>query len=233
MTKTLLRLCAVAAMAVAALPLPVPLHAANVTLTGWQFGSGGNVSGNMYAGVAGGFHGTLAGAGVYDAASFDTYCIELAEHFSFGAAPMANYSVINGTNYFGALRADHMARLMTYVADHPGVVDTAAESTSLQLAVWNIVYDNDYSVTVNSSFNDSSLYASYANTLLAGAAATSVVRYEVFALQKAGTQDFLLSALLPRPNEGGSSRVDEPAGAVLTGAALCAMFWLKRRRVRF
>ena len=69
---------------------------------------------------------------------------------------------------------------MINVADHPGEVDTATESTSLQLAIWNIVYDNDndndYSVTVNSSFNDSSLYASDANTLLAGAAATSVVR---------------------------------------------------------
>ncbi len=210
------------------------VQAGNVTLTGWQFGNGGVVNSNLYAGWAGGFTGTLTGFGAYDNPSFSTYCIELAEHFSFSTNAMSNYTVVDGNNYFGNIRANHMARLMTYVAEHPAAVDSANESTSLQLAIWNIVYDDDFNLNVGGAFSDNSSFANYANTLLAGAEATTQSRFNVYALQRAGTQDFLLTARIPQvgDGDGGGGVLSEPLSSALAGVGLLGALWVKRRRAR-
>lgn len=171
--------------------------AAEVTLTGWAYGNGNSVNGNLYSGSAGGFKGTLTGAGAFDSQAFVTYCVELTESFSFSGGPIGTYDVVAGASYFGAEKAAALGKLVTYVNADPTRVDTAAESTSLQLAVWNLVYDRDYSVSVVSSFNDSSGFAPYADQLLRGAAGVSQSLYSVSALQRRGTQDFLLAERVP------------------------------------
>jgi len=212
--------------------------AANVTLTGWTYGSGNKVQatygiGQGYSGAAGGFTGSLTGthAGQFNTQSFNTYCIELTEAFSFGSTPMTQYNLVDGSSYFGsrhgdAAKATALGKLLTYVDANPTLVDSAAESTAMQLAIWNLVYDSDFSVTVAGSFNDASSYRSMANTLLAGAAGVAQSAFTVYALERAGSQDFLLAARSLQP----SSSVPEPTSWGLAALALTAAGWAGGRR---
>lgn len=140
-------------------------HAATVNLSNWTFGSGNNVNTTQpaYAGAAGGFSGTVDGAGLM------TYCVELTQAF-YWSTNYSNYTDQTALAFFGASsdKALKMAKLVSYAFyDSVAHVSNAAQSTSLQLAIWNIVYDNDYSLS-SGSFADTSAYASYANTLLSG-----------------------------------------------------------------
>lgn len=205
----------------AVLTLALGATAAEVTLTGWAYGNGNPVNTNRYSGAAGGFKGTLTNAGAFDSQAFVTYCIELTESFSFSAQPIGRYDIVAGNVYFGAGKAAALAQLVTYVSADPTRVDTAAESTSFQLAVWNLVYDNDYSVSVAGSFNDSSGFAPYADQLLHGAAGVSRSTYSVSALRRAGTQDFLLAEpLLPRDAQ---RELPLPGTPALLASALLAL----------
>ena len=213
-------------------------QAAEVTLTGWAFGNGNNVqttsttsSLGSYSGAAGGFRGSLSGAGVFNTASFLTYCIELEESFSFSNTAMTGYSIVNGSTYFEARRAlnsnrplgasvaERLGQLMSWAQNDATRVDTAAESTALQLAVWNIVYDSDQTLTALSDFRDQSSHATAATQMLQ-ASQNSVNRYDVFALTRAGRQDFLLTSL----------RVPEPGSVALVGVALAGLMLARRRR---
>lgn len=229
-----IRSAAVAALAAASLQV----HAASVTLTGWAFGNGNNVSATGYSGAAGAFKGALSGTGATDTTNFITYCIELSEFFYFSPTPMANYAVVDGASYFQSRRndagiAERLGRLLTFVSQNPTRVDDAAESTSMQLAIWNIVYDSDSTVTGNSSnFRDTSSYGSYANPLLNGARGITTSNFDVFALQRAGSQDFLLATQrVARDGNSSASQVPEPTSLALVAVALAGLGAAGKRRV--
>lgn len=182
-------------------------QAASVTLTGWAYGEGQSVRTSVanahvgsfsYNGQGGAFRGSLTGTDGFDIDEFIAYCIEFTENFSFSSNAMTNYRAVEGSSCFStrlgdAGIAERLGRLMTWVAGDATRVSNAAQSTSLQLAIWNTIYDTDSSLTTRSgSLSDSSGAASYANTLLAGAASVQRSRFQVFALERSGKQDFLL-----------------------------------------
>jgi hypothetical protein len=218
-------------------------QAANVTLTGWAYGSGATVQasgaavpaslGGSYNGWAGAFRGTLAGAGVLDTLNFITWCIELEESFSFGSSAMTGYAVVNAASYFdgkrasqplrpaGAQVAERLGQLITWMNADTTRVDSATEAVAMQLAIWNTVYDSDWSVSTASNFRDSSSHQTLATQMLQAAAGTTN-RYDVFALTKAGKQDFVAY----------TARVPEPGSLALAGLAMLALLGTAAQRGR-
>jgi hypothetical protein len=238
MKSSLLSATFAVALAAASLAAPRSAQAAAVTLTGWAFGGGGSVASqtssasglSSYSGAAGGFAGSLAGTGAFDTTSFITYCIELEESFSFASTAMTGYSLVDGASYFAARRlanplrpegaqvAERLGRLFTWVQADATRVDTAAESTALQLAVWNIVYDSDWSLfNAEGRYSDSSSHAVLANIMMANAAFTPN-QMQVYALTRSGKQDFLVTTL----------RVPSPGTLALVGLGLAAAVALRR-----
>ena len=94
-----------------------------------------------------GFELGLGGFGAaFDSANFETYCVELTQSFYLPSGDMTGYVLMPGASYAEWLHpatANRIGQLITYVNAHPGAVDNAAESTSLQLAIWNSIYDTD------------------------------------------------------------------------------------------
>jgi hypothetical protein len=228
-------------------------QAATVNLSTWAFGSGNGVSVGApnHTGPAGGFKGSVTFAAGGESGfstpltDFITYCVELDQSFSLPSGDMRGYSVVAGASYdlwnssnarnpstgnTAAGTADRLGKLLTYVGSNSGIVDTAAESTSLQLAIWNVIYDSDEVLDTGSFIAGGTpaqkSYNSYANTLLANSA-TFTNTLDVFVLTRDDpkSQDFLLT----RQRLPGQD-IPEPASLALSLLGLAAAGAVSRRR---
>jgi hypothetical protein len=155
----------------------VGAQAATMQLNSWTWGKGNpvNASAPTYSGVGGGFTGTLSGAVPASLnGAIDTYCVELTESFSFNTS-YANYTVLDAASYFNtayssATKAATLGKLISYVYDNNLFGSTAAgfkddQSTALQLAIWNVVYDDDLTLS-SGKFKDSSAYGNNTDNFL-------------------------------------------------------------------
>lgn len=202
-------------------------HAASVTLNNWTFGSGGtvNTATPNYNGAAGGFSGSLDGAAVM------TYCVELTQQFNWNVN-YTNFTDMTGLSYFGvgSDKALQLAKLVSYAFyDSVVRVNDAAQSTSLQLAVWNVVYDQDITLATG-AFTDTSGYASYATSLLSASQNFSNLA-DVWVLASATQQDQLRWSRVPTGRTSNADgTVPEPGALALVLVALGAAGLASRRR---
>jgi hypothetical protein len=183
-------------------------QAGTLTMGGWLFGSGNsvNVSTPTYSGLAGGFKGNLSGMtdARFNINPVEMYCVDLAESINIssgvtysvktsGEPGSTDFTLVSVASLFSSAVADRLTELISYAEAVGSRVDTSGESTSLQLAIWNTLYDADASLD-GGSFKDTSSFRSYANTLLAASVGTLATKdlYVLRSVGNPGKQDQLI-----------------------------------------
>ena len=136
----------------------VTAHAGTLTLLDWAYGPAGTVkltsppapSGNVRAGA---FSGVVSGFAGDDAAfngALITYCVELGQSAPAWNKATNSYEVVAAADYFGiGARGNELGSFMTYIGTaslFDADDDRGKNSGAVQLAVWNIVHDSDFSL---------------------------------------------------------------------------------------
>ena len=83
--------------------------------------------------------------GTVDGATFLSYCIDLAQHFSFGSA-YTNYVAGSGVSALGATKATQIGELLTAAGGF--ALSTASKSAALQGGIWEILYETSSSLAL-------------------------------------------------------------------------------------
>ena len=183
----------------------------------------------------GGFAGTWDNGSGPGAIFF--WCFDLDHFFQFGQSYTNDYVENTVVGYTGDAPLDLQLRQLFQEA-WPHAQDNGDTSAAFQLAIWNLLYDGDTSVSTHpapfwadDAHPTTSTAIAQANTWLTGLSGYTGNGWSIRVLQSTSQnrhQSFIIGDQLPTERE-----LPEPASLLLFGLALCALISIEaRRRVR-
>jgi hypothetical protein len=214
-------------------------------MQGWLYGPGNNVSlsaSPSYNGLAGGFKGRLSNMSnpAFNLSPVEMYCVDLAQFININAtysvkmpadAGSATFTIRAVTEVFNASISQRLTQLVSWSEAATSRVDSSTESTALQLAIWNTLYENQGDLAGQAlrsgSFRETSAqpsaFATEASNMLSAANAYSGPMKQLYVLQSATNQDQLIWLNNPVP---------VPGTLALAALALAGVGAVARRRSR-